>query len=192
VRAELGNVLDGAPTTLPDGEVERAEIAALTAGELGRFLDARQGIVTSLAAEVRAAVEAAGDSRFVVMDMAGAAKGYATGAPTGAPAPASAWREGIDPAAVAGAGHGLGTIGYAREPARLRLDLDAYHALVPPDRALSVALRPMHPDCDGPANLRAKIDMLREGGVAWADFYHYGFMRLDALDWINEALHGGG
>jgi hypothetical protein len=192
VRTELGNVLAGAPTTLPDGEVERDEIAALIVGELGRFLDARQGIVTSLTAEVRAAVEAAGDSRFVVMDMAGAAKGYATGAPTGAPAPASAWREGIDPAAVAGAGHGLATIGYAREPARLRLDLDAYRALVPPDRALSVALRPMHPDCDGPANLRAKIDMLREGGVAWTDFYHYGFMRLDALDWINEALHGGG
>lgn len=192
VRAELGNVLDGTATSLPDGDVDWTTIAALVDGELGRFLIARQAIVTALAAEVRAAVEAAGGSRFVVMDMAGAAKGYATGEPTGAPAPATSWREGIDPAAVAGAGHGLATIGYARDPARLRLDLDAYRALVPPDRALSVALRPMRPDCDGPANLRAKIDILREGGVAWADFYHYGFMRLDALDWIKEALHGDG
>ncbi len=192
VRAELGNVLDGTATRLPDGEVDRVEIAAMVDGELGRFLGARQGIVTSLTAEVRAAVEAAGGSRFVVMDMAGAAKGYATGEPTGDPAPASAWREGIDPATIAEAGHGLATIGYARDPARLRLDLDAYRALVPPDRVLSVALRPMRPDCDGPANLRAKIDILRAGGVDWADFYHYGFMRLDALDWINEALHGGG
>jgi hypothetical protein len=46
----------------------------------------------------------------------------------------------------------------------------------------------MRPDCDSPANLAAKLAILRERGVAWADFYHYGFMRLDALDWIREAL----
>ena len=192
VRAELGQVLEGTPTALPDGDAEWDEIAALAGGELGRFLVARQAIVTSLAAEVRAAVEAAGDGRFVVMDMAGAAKGYASGVPTGAPAPASAWREGLDPAAVAGAAHGLAAIGYASDPARLRLDLDAYRALVPANRTLSVALRPMRPDCDSPANLAAKLAILRERGVAWADFYHYGFMRLDALDWIREALAGDG
>ena len=192
VRAELEHVLDGTPSALPDGEAAWDALAPLADGELGRFLVARQGIVTALVAEVGAAVEAAGDSRLVVLDMAGAAKGYATGEPTGAPAPADSWREGIAPAAVAGAAHGLAALGYARDPARLRRDLDAYRALIPADRAFSVALRPMRPDCDGPANLRAKLALLRERAVAWVDFYHYGFMRLDALDWIREASGGGG
>lgn len=190
VREELEDVLAGLPTTLPAGDASLAEIAALAGGELGRFLHARQSIVTSLAAEVREAVEASGDSRLVVMDMAGAALGYATGQPTGAPAPASAWREGLDPAAVAGAAHGLAAIGYARDPGRLRGDLDAYRMLLPPERILSVALRPMPPDCDGPANLTAKLGLLREYAATWVDFYHYGFMRLEALDWIRSALTG--
>lgn len=190
VREELEHIFVGTPTALPAGDAMLAEIAALVEGELGRFLHAREAVVTSLAAEVRAAVEAAGDSRFVVMDMAGAALGYATGQPTGPPAPASAWREGIDPAAVAGAAHGLAAIGYARDPARLRGDLAAYRALIPPERSLAVALRPMPPDCDDPANLTAKLRLLREHDIAWVDFYHYGFMRLDALDWIRDALTG--
>lgn len=169
VRAELGRVLDGTPTTLPDGEVDHDTLAALADGELGRFLRAREGVVTSLVAEVCEAVEAAGASRVVPMDMAGATLGYATGTPTGPPAPASAWREGFD-------------------PARLRGDLAAYRTLVPPARERSVALRPMLPDCDSAANLTAKVALLREFDVAWADFYHYGFMRLDALDWIREAM----
>jgi hypothetical protein len=101
VRAELGHVLDGTPTACPTarglGRDRRPRRR-----DLGRFLVARQAIVTSLAAEVRAGGRGGGRSRFVVMDMAGAAKGYASGEPTGAPAPAGAWREGLDPAAVAG------------------------------------------------------------------------------------------
>ncbi|MDP9375931.1 MAG: hypothetical protein M3Q65_26475 [Chloroflexota bacterium] len=190
VRAELERVLDGEPTALPEGEAVREELAALAGGELGPFLAARETIVTGLVAEVREAVEATGATRFVAMDMAGAAKGYATGEPTGAPAPASAWREGLDPARVGKAAHGLAAIGYARDPARLRLDLDAYRALLPARRTLSVALRPMPPDCDAAANLAAKVAVLRGGDVTWADFYHYGFMRLHALDWIREALAG--
>ena len=91
-------------------------------------------------------------------------------------------------APVALAAHGLAAIGYARDPARLALDIDAYRALIPDDRALTVALRPMRPDCHDPANLREKIALLRERGVACVDFYHYGFIRLDTLDWIREAL----
>jgi hypothetical protein len=191
VRTELEKVLSGEPTSLPPGDLLHEEVVALADGQLGRFLEARQAIVTSLAAKVREAVEAAGNSRFVVMDMSGAGKGYATGQPTGAPAPASAWLEGLDPAAIAGDGHGLAAIGYARDPTRLRLDLAAYRAVLPADRPLSVALRPMLPDCDSAANLAEKMTLLRDMGVAWADFYHYGFMRLSALDWIREALGAG-
>ena len=49
-------------------------------------------------------------------------------------------------------------------------------------------LRPSIPDCDSPDNLRAKVDLARERGLRRADFYHYGLMRLDALDWIRDAL----
>jgi hypothetical protein len=126
-----------------------------------------------------------------MMDMSGAAKGYATGMPTGDPAPADAWQEGVDPAAASRAAHALSVIGYAREPERLRFDLDAYGSLLPADRTLSVALRPMLPDCDTADNMAAKLALLRERGVAWADFYHYGFVRLSALDLIREAWGAG-
>ncbi len=188
VRTTLEAILAGSADPLPDTPVEWADVAALADGELGRFLTARQQVVTSLAAAVQAAVAAAGASNFVVMDMAGAAKGYATGEPTGAAASASAWREGIDPAAIAQATAGLAMIGYARDPERLRFDLAAYRTLIPAEKQLTVALRPMRPDCTDAENLRAKIPILREQGVAWVDFYHYGFMRLDALDWIQAAL----
>lgn len=191
VRAELERVLTGEPHGLPEGEVSQEALATLAGGELLRFVQARQAIVTSLAAEVREAVEQVGDTRFIVMDMAGAAKGYATGQPSGDPAPSSAWQDGIDPAAVGAAAHGLAAIGYARDPDRFRLDLATYRRLVPADRALAVALRPMLPDCDSAANLAAKLAVARDLEVEWADFYHYGFVQLSALDRIKEAWRAG-
>ena len=125
-----------------------------------------------------------------MMDMSGAAKGYATGEPSGDPAPSVAWQGGMDVEGVGGACHGVEAIGYARDPARLRGDLAAYRRLMPNGAALSVALRPMRPDCDSAENLAAKAAVARELGIEWIDFYHYGFMPLDRLDWIREALHG--
>ena len=37
-------------------------------------------------------------------------------------------------------------------------------------------------------NLAAKVRLARELGVARVDFYHYGFLRLGALDWIRAAI----
>jgi hypothetical protein len=84
---------------------------------------------------------------------------------------------------VARACDGIEAIGYAAEPARLRSDLAAYG-----ESAVSVVLRPTTPDCDSPDNLREKVELARGVGLRRVDFYHYGFMRLDALDWIREAL----
>lgn len=187
VRAALDRALAGEPDGLPTGDATLDALAPLAGGELGGYLAARQGIVTSLIAEVAAAVAAVGPTRFTPMEMSGANKGYATGAPTGPPAPADAWKEAVDPAAAAQAGHALAVVGYARDPERLRRDLDAYAPLLPPGRPLSVALRPMLPDCDTADNLAAKLALLRERRVAWADFYHYGFVRLPALDLVRAA-----
>jgi hypothetical protein len=43
----------------------------------------------------------------------------------------------------------------------------------------------MWPDCDSAANLRAKVEVAGDRRV---DFYHYGLMQLDALDWIRTTL----
>ena len=188
VRGELERVLAGEPHGLPAGELSRDAVAALADDELGRFLDARQEAVTSLVAEATEAAEHESSTRFTMMDMSGAAKGYATGQPQGAAAAADAWKDGLDLAAISRVCHALGSIGYARDPERLRFDLAAYREVAGPDRELSVAMRPMPPDCDSAENLAAKLAVAREQGVTWVDFYHYGFMRLSALDLIREGL----
>jgi hypothetical protein len=164
-------------------EIERAfEGEAEEAGEIERdeYARVRERVVTSLVAEV---AEAAGETAFEFIDLSGAVKGYADGRPTGPPAPSIAWRFGIDVPAVARAGDGVQAIGYAADPERIRGDLDAYG-----DAAVSIIFRPTTPDCDSPDNLRAKVDLARARELKRVDFYHYGFMRLDALDWIREAL----
>jgi hypothetical protein len=121
------------------------------------------------------------------MDLSGAIKGYATGQPSGEAVPGIAWQLGIDVAALGRLCGSLEAIGYASDPVRLRFDLEAYRALAH-DSALNVVLRPMLPDCSSPGNLREKLDLARELGLARVDFYHYGLMRLDALDWIRAAV----
>jgi hypothetical protein len=153
----------------PGGEPERDAYARV-----------REQVVASLIAEV---AEAAGETPFEFIELSGAVKGYADGRPTGAPAPSIAWQLGVDVDAVAGACDGIEAIGYAADPERVRGDLDAYGAA-----AVSVIFRPTAPDCSSPDDVRAKVELARERGLRRTDFYHYGFMRLDALDWIHAAL----
>ncbi|MDX6515756.1 MAG: hypothetical protein QOH73_1422 [Gaiellaceae bacterium] len=180
LRSELRAELELALTSLEpasEQELERPE------GELDAFLRAREATVASLVAECAEAARAQG-ATFEVIDPSGATKGYADGLPTGDPAPSIAWQAGLDLAAVAAACDGIEALGYALDPARIGADLDAYGK-----QAVSLALRPMWPDCDGPQNLREKIEL-----AEWAfelgrvDFYHYGLMQLEALDWIRAAL----
>jgi hypothetical protein len=163
-------------------EIERAFAGDDPGGEAerGEYERAREHVVTSLVAEV---AEAAGETPFEFLELSGAVKGYADGRPTGPPAPTIAWQLGVDVPAVARACAGIEAIGYAADPERIRGDLDAYGGA-----AVSVILRPTTPDCDSPENLRAKVELAREHGLGRADFYHYGFMRLEALDWIRAAV----
>jgi hypothetical protein len=142
--------------------------------------------VTSLAGEVAEVAQAAGKP-FVFMDPTGAVKGYATGRPTGGPAADISWRLGVDLPALGRVCQGFAVLAYAADVDRVRLDLEAY------SRALgglpvSVCLRPSPPDCDTVENLAAKIALARELGVASLHFYHYGFVRLEALDMIRAAI----
>jgi hypothetical protein len=182
-----------------DGEAVRSaardELEGVFAGAAGELLGtlepglagyvrARAETVTTLAAAVTAAAHASG-ARFDFIDLSGAVKGYATGRPEGEPAAAIAWRLGVELAALADVCDGLEAIGYAADPARVRLDLEAYGTF---GGDLSVVLRPMPPDSESASNLGEKVRIARELGLRRVDFYHYGLMRLDALDLIREAL----
>jgi hypothetical protein len=180
-RDELERVFAGGAEE-PADELEREVLGGFAGGELAGFLDAREATVSSLVAEVADATHAGG-AELEFIDLAGATKGYATGRPVGAPAPESSWQLGVDVGAVGAASDGVQAVGYAADPARLRDDLIAYGTA-----ATSVILRPMPPDCDSTANLLAKVELARELGLQRVDFYHYGFMRLDALDLIRGAL----
>jgi hypothetical protein len=122
------------------------------------------------------------------MDHAGAIKGYATGRPTGGPAAEISWMLGADLSKLAHSCHGIEAIGYVADSARLRLEIEAYRTMIGDETPLAVCLRPSPPDCENAANLAQKVLLLRSLGVTQTDFYHYGFLRLGALDWIRTAL----
>ncbi|WP_030273189.1 hypothetical protein [Streptomyces sp. NRRL B-24484] len=149
-----------------------AALDEFAGGALAAYLDAATGTVTTLAAEL-AATAAAGGMRLTFMDGAGPGRG---------------WLSGIDLPSLAGATHQIETLGYARTPEAVREKVAAFalHGVRP--EAMAVILRPMAEDCDGPANLAAKIAVLRELGVPEVEFYHYGLMRLSSLDRIGAAL----
>jgi hypothetical protein len=99
-----------------------------------------------------------------------------------------AWEDGVDLVQVVSACDGVGVLGYVREPEALHRDLAAYRQAMGPETQLSVALRPMPPDCFSPEELEQKIALLPRFAAGWVEFYHYGFMRLLHLDWIAKAL----
>jgi hypothetical protein len=167
-------------------EVRFEEVAGLADGAVGRYLEARTDTVGSLVTEIRRALAGSG-VRLAFMDPSGAVKGYATGQPTGDPSAAISWRLGVDLERVNESCDELEVIGYTSDPDRLRFDIEAYQRAAG-ESNLTVALRPLAPDCESSDNLAQKVRLARELGVARVDFYHYGFMRLRTLDWIKEAL----
>jgi hypothetical protein len=125
------------------------------------------------------------------VDEGGAIKGYVGGRPTGVAAPSISWQLGVDLQEVAGAAGALEVMAYASTRERALFDLEAYRKAIPESSKLGVILRPVSPDCDSPANLRAKVDAASDVGIDRLDFYHYGLAPLEALDWIRHALPAG-
>ena len=187
VRDELERRLVGGGDSGDPETLTREDLEPFGGEQILGYLDTRTETVTSLVDEVATAASDEGIS-FTFLDLCGAEKGFATGHPEGEAAPALGWQMGIDHAALAGACATVSATGYAAEPSRLNFDLDAYEALLPDGSRLGLALRPMPPDCRSADNLAAKVALARERGLGRLDFYHYGFCRLDALDWIYQAL----
>jgi hypothetical protein len=191
VAQQLDLHLAGAASDLDGAELTRQGVAHLAGGDLVGMLAARQTVVTSLVREVRDAVAAVSSVPVLVMEWSGGLRGAGMGMPVGdtsSAAPERAWQDGVDIEQLAGVCDGLGVLGYVREPEALRRDLAAYRSAMGSARQLSVALRPMPPDCFSPTELAQKIAVAGGFAADWVEFYHYGFMRLENLDWIAEAL----
>ena len=188
VRDELERRFSGRSSEDPE-RLTREELEPFGGEEMLGYLDARTETVTSLVDEVATAASGGGVG-FAVLDLCGTEKGFATGHPEGEAAPALGWQMGIDHAALVSVCDTVSATGYAADPGRLNLDLEAYQALIPDASRLGLVLRPMPPDCRSAENLAAKVALARERGLERLDFYHYGFCRLDALDWIHQALAG--
>jgi hypothetical protein len=183
-------VFESAINETHEAEVDEPNLRAECDGELGRFLDARLQVVSSLAESIKAAVHIVSPrTQVIFLDNSGATLGYATGRPTTSQAAASiAWRDGIDLRRVGEACDGVGVLAYFAELSRLEAETRTYQMRLPIETKLEATLRPMTPDSSSAAELGAKVALLRRLGVQDLAFYHYGFMRLEALGWIAHAL----
>jgi hypothetical protein len=190
VRERVETLFASAANETHEPDVEQSVLRAACDGELGRFLDARLHVVTTLVREVVGAVRAESAATDVTyLDPSGATLGYATGHPaTDASAASIAWRDGVDLAAVGRACGGVGMLAYFAEQARLRGEVEAYRQQLAPGTRLEVLLRPMAPDVDSAVALAARLETLRGLNIEDVAFYHYGFMRLESLDWIARAV----
>jgi len=191
VADQLDRHLRGDSSDLDGGELSRRRVEQIAGGDMTAMLRARQSVVTSLVREIKEAVAAASEVPVLVMEWSGGLRGAGMGMPVGDTSTVAldrAWEDGVDLEQVVGACDGIGVLGYVREPETLRLDLDAYRKAMGAKTRLSVALRPMPPDCLSPVELAQKVAVARGFAADWVEFYHYGFMRLLHLDWIADAL----
>lgn len=155
--------------------------------EYAAVFEHRGRAVSELVEAVAAEARDAGCS-LAVVEPSGSAKGYATGRPEGLPGPLPSWRFGTTVEGLARSADKVAVLAYARGAARVRAEVSTYAALAGGGERLVVVLRPAEPDCSGPEGLAQKVRSCREAGVAGVGFYHYGFMRLESLGWVREAL----
>jgi hypothetical protein len=186
VRSELELRFARDSSSAGSAELTPDLLATFEDEQLLGYLDTRVETVTSLVAEVSAAVDERTSVAF--LDLSGAEKGFATGQPMGDAAPTIGWQVGIDVTSLAEVCDIIEATGYAADPDRLSVDLDAYRSLLADPSQLGLVLRPMPPDCRSASNLAAKIALARERGLERVDFYHYGFCRLRSLDWVRQSL----
>ncbi len=149
----------------------RADIAA--DGDLRRYLDFRNGVVTSLVAEIRATVRK--DANVAVIP--------SVARPTG-----GAWYEGSDLHALAEATGIIEACFYEPSAMRVKADLFDIRRRLRGTGKLRGILRPSHPDLGTEGEFLAAVEALREGGLDELAFYNWGHLRRANLAWIGKAL----
>ena len=146
---------------------------ARTDGDLAAFLNWRCTVVTSLVAEIRAAVRK--DAAVVVI-------------PSVARPTAGAWYEGSDLVALALAADAIEACFYEPGSARVKADLFDIRRRLAGKGRLRGILRPAFPDFTDRRAFLAAAAALIEGGVTELAFYNWGHLRPANLPWIAAAL----
>jgi len=149
----------------------RADIIA--DGDLRRYLDFRNHVVTSLAADIRADVRS--DANVAVIP--------SVARPTG-----GAWYEGSDLGALGDATGIIEACFYEPSPMRIRADLFDIRRRIGKGVKLRGIVRPAFPDLETKDAVVAAVQTLREGSVEEFAFYNYGHLRRANLDWIGAAM----
>lgn len=144
-----------------------------TDGELSAFLNWRCSVVTSLVAEIRAAVRK--DAAVAVIP--------SVARPTG-----GAWYEGSDLAALAGATGVIEACFYEAGSARVIADLSDVKRRMRGKGKLRGIMRPAYPDFTTRGEFLAAVTALIEGGVTELAFYNWGHLRSANVQWIAEAM----
>ena len=155
------------------------------------YVDVRCATVTSLVKEVREALGASA-VQLTFVDHAGTMAHVMHGVAPDDDVLAASRRLGIAPAAVAAVTDQYGILGYQDSPQRLAAVLARYRAVLGDRARLTLALRPLLPDCLDAGNLAQKLRLAQAAGVEAVDFYHYAMMPLNRLDWIREGLAAAG
>lgn len=173
VAADITAYLDSELEFAPDMAEAfwRADIVA--DGDLRRYLDFRNGVVTSLIAEIRAAVRPDADVAVIP----------SVARPTG-----GAWYEGSDLKAMADATGIIEACFYEPSAARIAADLFDIKRRLRGSGKVRGILRPSYPDLATKGEFLEAIAALRAGAVDELAFYNWGHLRKANLGWIGEAL----
>jgi hypothetical protein len=144
-------------------------------GDLRRYLDFRNEVVTSLIREIRQAVRK--DANVAVIP--------SVARPTG-----GAWYEGSDLRALGEACGIIEACFYEPSPMRVKADLFDIRRRIDAKTKLRGILRPAYPDLADRGDLIAAVAALRAGGVEELAFYNYGHVRRSDLESMATALKG--
>lgn len=155
--------------------------------ELAAFVKVREKVVSSLVGEVRGAMRADGPT-LGFMDHGGAMSKVMHGTDADEDVLLLSRKLGIDVPSVVAECDELCVLGYTDTPERLARMLKRYNEVAGPKIPITVALRPLLPDCRSEDNLQAKMTAVRAAGLDRVVFYHYAMMPLPRLDWIGRAL----
>ena len=174
----LRGVLGGSvPATDRDG----AHLVA----SMESYLAVRRSTISRFVAGVTERVRAASPAtEVVVIDVSG----YFASLDAGASSVDVAARDGFDLQTICSTIDRLSVTAYFADVARYRAELQAYLGVLGRPGSLEVILRPAPPDSPAPADLRERVRIARAAGIEHLAFYHYGLLRLEALDWIRTAL----
>ena len=177
VRADVESWL-ASDFDIPDDMAEAFWVAdTRTDGEVAAFLAWRCTVVTSLVADIRAAVRK--DAALAVI-------------PSVARPTAGAWYEGSDLKALAAAAGIVEACFYERSVERVMADAWDVKRRVGDAGALRGILRPGFPDLQSAGEVAGAVAALRAAGIADIGFYNYGHLRQRSLDWMGAAMTGGG